>query len=267
MTRPELDLVMDWAAAARWNPGLHDAECLWRYDPHGLFIGELDGEPVACLAAIACGATLGFIGYYLVKPQFRGRGFGLTIWQAGLAYLEGRNIGLDAVPAQEANYEKWGFRAAYRHLYFLGRGGGKAPAGLAPLSDVAWAAVLAYDRRFFPAARADFLQCWLHQPGSTALGAMKDGRLVGYGVIRPCRRGFKIGPLFADAAPIAADLLQGLLAQAPHAPVILHLPAANPGAQALVERYGMKPVLATARMYTRGEPAVPLSRVYGHDLF
>jgi hypothetical protein len=267
MTRPELDLVFDWVAAERWNPGLHDAECLWRHDPNGLFIGELNREPVAALAAIAYGATLGFLGYYLVRPGFRGRGCGLLLWQAALVYLGDRNLGLDAVPDQEANYRKSGFRAAYRHLYFLGRGGGLAPAGLTPLSAEAWEEVLAYDRPFFPAPRPDFLRCWLSRPGGAALGAVREGRLAGYGVIRPCHRGFKVGPLFADDAQVAMDLFQGLIAGVPHAPVILNVPEVNPGALDLAERFGLQPVFATTRMYTRGEPGVPLGRVYGHDLF
>lgn len=29
MTRPELDLCIQWAAAEGWNPGLHDADAFY----------------------------------------------------------------------------------------------------------------------------------------------------------------------------------------------------------------------------------------------
>ncbi|HLA33082.1 MAG TPA: GNAT family N-acetyltransferase, partial [Pseudomonas sp.] len=29
MTRAEVDLAIDWAAAEGWNPGLHDADCFY----------------------------------------------------------------------------------------------------------------------------------------------------------------------------------------------------------------------------------------------
>jgi hypothetical protein len=42
---------------------------------------------------------------------------------------------------------------------------------------------------------------------------MRDGRLVGWGVIRPCRKGCKIGPLVADDRATAEVVLSALLAQ------------------------------------------------------
>jgi len=35
MSRQELDLAVDWAAAEGWNPGLHDANCFYAIDPTG----------------------------------------------------------------------------------------------------------------------------------------------------------------------------------------------------------------------------------------
>jgi GNAT superfamily N-acetyltransferase len=267
MSRPELDLVMEWAASERWNPGLHDADCFYVCDPHGFFLGELGGEPIASIAAVALDDTFGFLSFYFVKPEYRGRGFGLRIWQAALDYLGDRNLGLDAVPAQEENYQKSGFRPAYRIFYFKARGGGTAPAAAVSLSQVPFPDLVAYDRQFFPSARPQFLRCWLKQPEGAALGVLKDGQLTGYGVIRACRHGFKVGPLFADGEEIAETVLQGLLARAPGAPVFLGLPESNPLALALAERRRLPQVSVTARMYTRFEPLAPLSRLYSHDIF
>ena len=47
MTRDEVDVAVDWAAAEGWNPGLHDADCFYRADPQGFLVGLLDGEPIA----------------------------------------------------------------------------------------------------------------------------------------------------------------------------------------------------------------------------
>ncbi len=33
MTRSEVDLALDWAAAEGWNPGVHDAESFYAADP------------------------------------------------------------------------------------------------------------------------------------------------------------------------------------------------------------------------------------------
>ena len=89
MAESELNLALEWAAAEGWNPGLHDAECFYAADPEGFFLGEFaDGEPIGCVSAVAYDKHYGFLGFYIVKPQYRGRGFGLQLWDAAMAIWE-----------------------------------------------------------------------------------------------------------------------------------------------------------------------------------
>ena len=50
MTRDEVDVAVDWAAAEGWNPGLHDAGAFHAADPDGFLAGALDGEMVASIS-------------------------------------------------------------------------------------------------------------------------------------------------------------------------------------------------------------------------
>jgi ribosomal protein S18 acetylase RimI-like enzyme len=129
MTRGEVDTAVEWAAIEGWNPGLNDAECYFEADPAGFFIGLLDGAPIATLSAVRYGKSFGFMGFYIVRPDCRGEGYGTKIWNAGLEYLEGRIIGLDGVVDQQENYRKSGFRLAHRNVRYEGAGGGGAPEG------------------------------------------------------------------------------------------------------------------------------------------
>ncbi len=97
MSRKEVNIAIDWAAKEGWNPGLNDADCYFAADSTGFFIGLLDDEPIATISVIKYGESFGFLGFYIVKPEYRGKGYGIQIWNAGLKYLEGRNIGLDGV--------------------------------------------------------------------------------------------------------------------------------------------------------------------------
>jgi ribosomal protein S18 acetylase RimI-like enzyme len=218
MTEADLALALEWAAAEGWNPGLHDAHCFYAADPEGFFLAELDGAPIGCVSAVRYGSGFGFMGLYIVKPEHRGHGFGLELWRAALDHLGDRVIGLDGVVAQQENYRKSGFRLAFRNIRQKGRGGGAAPPGLTDLSAVPIEEILRYDETAFPATRAEFLKSWIGQAQAAALGVVDGQRLKGYGVLRACREGFKIGPLFADDEETADRLCAGLMARAPARP-------------------------------------------------
>lgn len=270
MTRAELDIGIGWAAAEGWNPGLHDGDSFFAADPGGFLVGLLGDVPVGMISAVKYGAGFGFIGFYIVRPAFRGRGHGLALWQAAMQSLAGRRVGLDGVVAQQDNYRRSGFVLAYNNVRHEGlplRAGQPDP-DIVPLAQLPWDALLRYDAEFFPDDRATFLRHWITQRGSTALGLVRDGRLAGYGVARPCRAGCKIAPLFADDAALADRLLRALVGRLPPGTrVQLDIPAVNPAAVALVAAHGLAPVFQTARMYTGVAPVLPLDRLYGVTSF
>jgi hypothetical protein len=267
MSEADLALALEWAAAEGWNPGLHDAHCFYSADPQGFFVGERDGLPIGCVSAVRYGSGFGFLGLYIVKAEHRGQGSGLALWRAALDHLGDRVIGLDGVVAQQENYRRSGFRLAFRNIRQKGRGGGEAPPGLTELAAVPIGEILRYDETAFRAPRAEFLKSWISQPGAVALGVVDGRRLEGYGVLRACREGFKIGPLFADDEKTADRLAAGLMARAPGAPVFLDTPEANPRALALAARYAMAPVFETARMVKNGAPAMRVERCFGVTTF
>lgn len=267
ISRSEMSLLIDWAADEGWNPGLHDAACFYETDPRGFFIGELRGAPVGCISAVAYNDAFGFVGFYIVRPEFRGRGYGFRLWQAAMEYMKGRNIGLDGVVAQQENYQKSGFHLAYKNIRYEGKSPSlsikRSHPSVVSLSQVAFDELAAYDEAVFSMERKRFLQPWISQPGGVALGSLSDGRLSGYGILRNCRSGCKIGPLFADTAEIAAELFQAMVQQVPGAVFYLDAPAVNPAAMALAQKYQMQPVFETARMYTGGPPKILLDKVFG----
>jgi hypothetical protein len=266
MTRAEVAKAVDWAAAEGWNPGLHDADTFQAADPGGFWAGILDGEPVASISLVRYGAHFAFLGLYIVQPACRGRGFGWRLWRDAMASVAGRQVGLDGVLAQQDNYRKSGFAPAWRNVRHEGRGldGPGLPRGVLPLLELPFDTVNDYDRPFFAADRAAFLRGWLRQPDAAAFGFVADGQLRGYGVIRRCRSGWKIGPLAADGEKVAQVLYDALAGQAGvDEPVFLDLPQPNAAAVALARRNGMEPVFETARMYTGQAPLLPLARLYG----
>ncbi len=271
MTRPDLDLAVEWAAAEGWNPGLHDADAFFATDPTGFFIGELDDQPIGCISAVRYGGAFGFVGFYIVREPFRGQGYGIQLWQRAMGYLGDQPTGLDGVFAQQENYARSGFRFAYRNLRFAFNGPrpvAEPHPALVPLQAVPLEALAAYDRGCFPAARETFLKKWITLPDAHGLAFAEGGTLRGYGVIRRCRSGCKIGPLFADDAPTARLLWANLAAwAAPNEPVYLDVPEVNQPAMHLAADFGMTEVFGTARMYRGTAPAFDVRRVFGVTSF
>jgi ribosomal protein S18 acetylase RimI-like enzyme len=270
LTGEQVSLAIDWAAAEGWDPGLHDAACFAATDPTGFYAGWLGDEPVATISVVKYGKAFAFLGLYIVKPAFRGRGYGRALWDHALATANGRTVGLDGVVAQQANYQRSGFALAYRNIRYRGVRGKDAPidARVVPLSQFAFGDVARYDRAFFPEARDGFLRCWIAQPGTKAMAVERGGGIAGYGVIRQSRNGFKVGPLFADDASCAEALFHALAMRVPAgAQVFLDVPEPNASAVALAERHGMSPVFETARMYAGPAPRLPLAKLFGVTTF
>lgn len=204
-----------------------------------------------------------------MRQNLRGSGHGLRIWNAAIAHAGSRVIGLDGVVAQQDNYRKSGFQLAYANIRYSGIAAAppKPPADVVALDTIPFALVEADDATVFPARRSAFLRAWIRTSGHIGRALLRDGKLAGWGVIRPCRTGRKIGPLVADDRAAAEAVVQALLASAGDGEVFLDVPAVNREAIALAETLALKPVFETARMYTGPITPLRIDRIFGVTSF
>lgn len=269
MPRHELDLAIEAAAREGWNPGLADAECFWAIDPSGFFVGTLDGKVVGRASAVIYDDRFAFCGLYVVEPEFRDRGFGLAITEARLRHIGNRNAGLDGVTTMVEKYGRLGYRAVHRSIRhaFTPRERVEPDAGIVNAMSVPFETLVEYDARHFPARRPGFLAKWISQPGTAALVFVEGSAVGGYGVIRACRTGHKIGPLFAEDERVAGSLFAALCNHGVGYPVYMDVPEPNRSGMSLASRRGMAPEFECIRMYLRGDPGLPLDNIYGITAF
>ena len=267
--------VVDWAAAEGWDPGLRDAEAFHAADAEGFLGAFVDGDLAGAVSAVQYGARFGFIGLYIVRPEYRTMQLGVGLARHALELLEGRIVGIDGVVEHQHQYAHLGFATAWRNVRYRGvvpaRADSRSDDAVVPAASVDFDALAAYDAAHFGARREAFLAPWISLPGHEALvclgagGSREKPAVTGFGVIRPCREGARIGPLFADDAETADALFRRLAAAG--GDVILDTPEANPAAVALAGRHGMIPVFETARMYRGGDPGLPAARIFGVTSF
>ncbi len=269
MERSELDVAIEWAAREGWNPGLGDADSFWAADPGAFWVAELDGEMIGAISGVKYGERFGFVGFYIVKPELRGHRCGIELADRALADLGTRCIGIDGVLEKERQYRKlFGFELAHRNIRYGGVVDvGGLPRGLTAIGEVPFGDVAAYDRRFFPADREKFLAKWVSMGSARGFVAREHGQILGYGVIRECREGWKIGPLFANDPKVADWIFRGLCAELPGRMIFLDVPEINIAGVGLAERFDMKEVFATARMYRGGCPDLPVDGIFGITTF
>jgi predicted N-acetyltransferase YhbS len=257
-------VAISWAQAEGWNPGLDDGQRFLAADRYSFLATEREGEIVATVSCALYGDSYAFIGFYIVRSDLRGNGIGSSLFDRALGRADGRVVGLDGVLAQQGSYERRGFVLAYRNVRWRTVGGGERPDGVVELSSVPVEQLVAFDAAVLGAARERFLRAWIDRPAGQALACVRGGRLAGYGVLRPCHAGAKIGPLFADDQDVAEVLLTGLLAAAgPGTEVFIDMPSTNPRAGELRARRAMEPSFETARMYLNGRPPEDVQRVFG----
>ena len=267
MKPEEMKTAISWAAEEGWNPGLNDGDCFYKTDPGGFFVGELNGEIIATKSAVRYPNNFGFMGFYIVKKEYRGKGYGLKIWRHGFNNLAGMTSGMDGVVDQQPNYKKSGYVFAYRQMRFEGKGISGMYKNLKSLNEISFEDLVKYDSQMFPSERKVFLDMWVNQTGISFKASLKNGKLVGYGVIRPCVKGYKIGPLFADNEEVAENLFLGLCDFADGSEVYLDVPEINIHALNLIKKYKMNYVFETARMYHNGFPNMDVNKIFGVTTF
>ncbi len=265
MTPEDFAVAIDWAAAEGWNPGLGDAQCFRPVDPQGFLIGEWEGRPAAIISTVNYDTQFSFLGFYIVRPDLRGRGFGLRLWAAGLAHAGRRSVGLDGVVAQQDNYRKSGFVYSHRNVRYAGvvaDVGERQTGEIVTLSQIPFGKIVAEDARVYPVTRELFWCTWLDAADHRGAALIRDGDLAAWGVIRPCRTGRRIGPLVAADREGAAAVLSALAASGT-GEIFIDVPEPNAPAVALAQDCGLKPVFETARMYKGRVRSVELDRVFG----
>jgi ribosomal protein S18 acetylase RimI-like enzyme len=273
LTFEEFQTLVNWAAKEGWNPGLQDASIFWATDPNG-FYGYFDNEKLIGGGSIVSYAgQFGFMGFFIVHPDYRANGIGRTLWRQRRDTLLSRlskdaAIGMDGVVAMQPFYQKGGFQIAYRDERYE-KTGISYPIHplIQPVTEADYKALFALDMECFGVDRTPFLSLWLKASNAQVFKYEEAQNLLGFAVIRQCQTGYKIGPLFAENETVAAALYERCLTEAIGEPVYLDIPVCNEAAVNLIQQYEATYVFECARMYYGAPPKTAIEKVFGITSF
>lgn len=268
MQKNEIEILNGWAAAEGWNPGQSDLQIAWQADPEA-FVALRDGESLAGAGSIfSYNGRFGFMGLFIIRADLRNQGLGTVLWKwrrdTLLRRLQpGASVGMDGVFEMVPFYERGGFKAAYRDLRYQGLATGRRSGRSISLSMADFKDIEVFDCAFVPAPRAAFLEGWLNQAGAHIAGIREDGNIVAYGVARPCKVGYKIGPLFANSRELAGDVLGELMTRIAGQQVQIDVPEPNVAGLEIAESFDLAVSFGCVRLYHGPNPGIPVERIYG----
>lgn len=275
MSYDELKTAIDWAASEGWNPGLNDAEIFWNTDPEGFIKVELHGEMIGSGSIVSYNGEFGFMGFFIVKPEYRSKGLGTKLWFYRRDLLlerlnENAPIGMDGVFNMQQFYSKGGFKFSHRNLRMEAVSlpfDFEVDENIKAVKNLNRDKLTEYDKYFFGYDRHKFILPWVFSDKHYSVYYKRDNDISGFATLRKCRTGFKIGPLFAEDKKIAEALFKSLLNVAKGDTVVIDIPEINQDAVELVSKYRMKEVFGCARMYYGNPPSLPYDKIFGVTTF
>jgi predicted N-acetyltransferase YhbS len=176
-------------------------------------LAEKDGEVVGSVAFLRYGASFSWLSMMLVDPKERGAGIGSRLMESALDALASEScVRLDATPLGEPMYRRYGF----------GPEGGltRMVATVTPMNFDAsiaygepmrpgdFADVFAWDQRIFGADRSALLASFYGRAPELAFVARNGGDVLGYCFGRPGYLYQQLGPIVAENAGIARNLVE-----------------------------------------------------------
>ena len=122
----DIDFVTEISRKEGFAPGVGDLGIYKNTDKQGLWVGWLNKNPIGCIAGVRYNQKYGFLGLFLVIEKYRGRGFGLQLWEKALSHLSDLPcVGLEAAPERITDYSQWGFTISSKTTRWQWLGDGK----------------------------------------------------------------------------------------------------------------------------------------------
>lgn len=253
----EVHGLMELAAAEGWNPGLDDPDAFFLADRDGFF-GAFDGEThCGGISVVNHNPHFAFLGLYLMRPEYRGKGLGFSLWKYAIAHARERTIGLDGVEDQQANYAASGFETAGNTTRFTGKIPGKRRDKVREVRDDEISKLIKMEAQASGVRKPSYLATWFQKTLTRRTFVFEDaGQIQGFCTMRQCLEGFKVGPFFARDTEIARQLLETVSAHQ-DSELTLDVPGSSRELEKVCQTFGMQAGFRTARMYRGPFTPVP----------
>ncbi len=276
ITKAELQTAMlEWAKSEGWHYSQFDVESYFTLPSSKILSLKLEKEFIGCVILTKYNLrnnkndTLGSVGLYLVKKEFRGKLIGsanetpgLVLWKQLATELQACKamcLNSIAYPKLQAYYGRKGYVNTGKinlHLRSIFKQISSKPEDKTGSSDYLITAaielnkIINYENKLFidnSTERNVFIENWLSRPDAIYVAYHNNQIIEGYGVLTTCHQNqtqtiLRLSPAYADSIDVAAKILSYLFNKASlniGVEIELNIPAMNlPILNVLQQEYG-----------------------------
>lgn len=225
MKDEDIDFAVSLTDYEDWGNVAADFRRVIRFEPEGCFIARIDNDRVGMITTTSIG-DYAFMGSLIVKNGYRRRGIGEALMKHAISYLTDRRIAtieLDATFEGLPLYRKLGFRDKYLSFRLKRPATGGSVHGYSS-PEYASKEIIDFDRQLTGFDRERLLSRFLEEFDESVY-ISRSGRLNGFALVYPRSPGqCQVGPIVAETADIAAELIHAIVNDKGNHDLIIGLP-------------------------------------------
>ena len=227
----EIGNCMLLSDAEGWNQTENDWKRLVENPQNSCLIAVYEHRIVGTAIAMNYANEVAWIGMVLVDKAYRGRGISKMLFSDLLSrHKTFRSVKLDATPAGQSIYEKYGFKDEYIICRmtnpalenFQPEESGVTPEPIL-LSDIPEVTVL--DASIFGVERVYLLKSLIKDNPDKAWLIKRNGRITAFALGRQGKKYHQIGPVYASSTIEAMTLISHALVNLVSQPVVIDIPS------------------------------------------
>jgi ribosomal protein S18 acetylase RimI-like enzyme len=249
---------------AGWNQLARDWELFLTLNPDGCKVAlDETGKIVGTVTTLPYQDHFTWVGMVLVDPEYRRQGIGKQLLSEALQITRNDStVKLDATPEGREVYLKLNFVDEYRisRMYLNSPHVNTLPVTTArPAQASDFPAIVNLDLEVFGADRRPVLESNFNSAPQYAFVLEEHGKLKGFCFGRPGYNFNHTGPVVAEDASIAIQLLSAALHHQEEKPVVMDVLEHTPGWRSFVTSAGFVVLRPLLRMYrgSNDHPGIP----------
>lgn len=240
----ELDLLFKSSKDEQLEVEELHLRCQYNINPQDFFIAHKNDSLVGFIVALRQSDEFGFISTFLVLKEFRGKGYGIQIFEFALKHLGERQVALDSILDRTSIYQKAGFKSYFDLHTFLYITNKSTPSN-------AETKFINYHECRSQNQKNLYLKCLLSNQDTNYKAIEKDNLTTSYGLSFKHKDGYKIvidSQDYEDAKALFLELTKEIEEETS---IYMEATKLNPIFLNLADELEMVECARSARMYNK----------------